>query len=60
MDAVKRGDIVWHAMPFNSELELFDSSMVDFSIQLTHDLDKKMGRDPTITMSQRDVPGTTR
>ena len=58
--AIKRGDIVWHAMPFNSELELLDASMIDFSIQLTHDLDAKLGRSNTITMSQRDVPGTTR
>eukprot|EP00117_Sycon_ciliatum_P028500 scpid54371/ scgid0629/ len=60
MEAVKRGDIVWHAMPFNSELELLDVSMVAFSLQLTHDLDTAFGRNKTITMSQRDVPGTTR
>ncbi|XP_065197324.1 uncharacterized protein LOC135828822 [Sycon ciliatum] len=59
-EAVMRGDIVWHAMPFNSELAVLDPSMVDFSIQLTHDLDAKMKRNSTITMSQRDVPGTTR
>ncbi|XP_062498804.1 uncharacterized protein LOC134176140 [Corticium candelabrum] len=59
-DAIRRGDIVWHAMPFNSQLEVLDVSLLDFSIKLTHSLDKKYGKLPTTTMSQRDVPGMTR
>ena len=47
-------------MPFNSQLEVLDVSLLDFSIKLTRSLDKKYGKLPTTTMSQRDVPGTTR
>ena len=58
--AIKRGDIVWHAFPFNAQMEFYDESMADFGFKVTHQLDAQFGRDPTITMSQRDVPGTTR
>lgn len=51
---------MWQAMPFNSQLELLDVDLLDFSIKLTHALDKRYGKAPTVTMSQRDVPGTTR
>ena len=59
-DAVKRGDIVWHAFPFNAEMEFYDRFMADFGFKVTHALDEYYGKEPTITMSQRDVPGTTR
>ncbi len=58
--AVERGDIAWHAFPFNAELEFYDRSMAEFGFILTHGLDAHFGKAPTITMSQRDVPGTTR
>ncbi|CAL8470098.1 g9640 [Coccomyxa elongata] len=60
VDAVQRGDIWWHAMPFNSELEFMDRSMLQANIQLTHELDRSFGLPPKVTMSQRDVPGFTR
>ena len=59
-DAVKRGDIVWHAFPFNAQMEFFNEALADFGFQMTHKLDEMFGRNATITMSQRDVPGTTR
>jgi hypothetical protein len=34
--------------------------MASLALQLTHDLDKKLGVAPKTVMSQRDVPGTTR
>ena len=58
--AINRGDIVWHAFPFNAQMEFYDSSLADFGFRMTHELDKKFGRNATMTMSQRDVPGTTR
>eukprot|EP00731_Ephydatia_muelleri_P008681 Em0004g1019a len=58
--AVAIGDIVWHAFPFNSQIEYYDASMVDFGFQLTHLLDDHFNLTHKITMSQRDVPGTTR
>ena len=60
IDAVKQGDITWHAFPFNSQPEyLLKPLMVDVAVNLTHRLDDKFGRPHTITMSQRDVPGMT-
>lgn len=58
--AVHRGDIYWHALPFNGQLEFFDVSLLEFAVQLTHEIDVKFGLPPKSTMSQRDVPGFTR
>ena len=59
-DAVTRGDITWHAFPFNSEPEyLLRPLMVEAGFNLTHRLDDMFGRPRTVTMSQRDVPGMT-
>ena len=55
--AVKAGHITWHALPFNAELAL---GSLGFSVQLTHDLDKRFGLAPKATGSTRDVPGMTR
>ena len=59
--AIQRGDISWHAWPFNSEMELHTIEMVEAGIQLSTNLSATLGRvggAPTV-MSQRDVPGTT-
>ena len=37
-----------------------DASLFEFGISLTHALDDQFSKPHTITMSQRDVPGTTR
>ncbi len=37
--AVARGDITWHAFPFNAELELYSPVFVDEGIALTHRID---------------------
>ena len=58
--AVKRGDIVWHAFPFNAQMEFYDAAMADFGFNVTHMLDAQFSKSPANTMSQRDVPGTTR
>ena len=59
-DAVTRGDITWHAFPFNSEPEyLLRPLMIEAGFNLTHHLDDMFGRPRTLTMSQRDVPGMT-
>ncbi|KAK9815327.1 hypothetical protein WJX72_001843 [[Myrmecia] bisecta] len=58
--AVAEGVITWHAMPFNAQLEFYDAPLVEAAVQLTHDLDALFGLPPKVTMSQRDVPGTTR
>ncbi|KAL0047364.1 hypothetical protein WJX82_001496 [Trebouxia sp. C0006] len=58
--AVYRRDIYWHALPFNGQLEFFDVSLLEFAVQMTHEIDVKFGLSPKRTMSQRDVPGFTR
>ena len=59
-DAVNRGDITWHAFPFNGEPEyLLRPLMVEAGFNVTHRLDDMFARPHTVTMSQRDVPGMT-
>lgn len=58
--AVRAGDIHWHALPHNAQVEVMDASLLAFSVQLTHDLDRRFGLPAKRTMSQRDVPGLTR
>ena len=45
---------------FNAELEFYDASLAEFAFEITHKLDGVFLRNLTRTMSQRDVPGTTR
>lgn len=58
--AAKRGDITWHAFPFNAEPELMDPSLLDAALRLTFEQDALVGHARRITYSQRDVPGLTR
>ncbi|XP_050410308.2 uncharacterized protein LOC126824914 isoform X1 [Patella vulgata] len=58
--AAKRGDITWHAGPMNMQYEALDVSMVEFSLQLSEDMDARIYQPRQHrTMSQRDVPGMT-
>ena len=50
--AVHRGDMYWHALPFNGQLEFFDVSLLEFAVQMTHEIDVKFGLAPKRTMSQ--------
>lgn len=52
MEAVHAGDIWWHAMPFNTQVELLDAPLLQYAIELTHELDAKFGQKPKRTMSQ--------
>ena len=58
--AVRRGDIGWHAFPFNAEPELFTPELFDAALNLTFEQDSWAGHAPRRTLSQRDVPGMTR
>lgn len=60
LEAVRKGDITWHAFPFNTQPEVYDAAMAEFGFQMTHQLDDRLNRPHTMTMSQRDVPGLTR
>jgi len=57
--AIARGDIAWHALPFTWQTEMLDQSMIEGSIGLSHGLDRRFG---VITTGAKmtDVPGHTR
>lgn len=57
--AVERGDIAWHALPFNWQTEMLDRSMISGSIALSKSLDRRFGR-TTTGAKMTDVPGHTR
>ena len=59
LDAMRRGAITWHAFPYNSEAELHSPDLFEFGIQLSHSLSDLLGLPRPLTISQRDVPGTT-
>lgn len=58
-NAIKNGDITWHALPFSTHTELADSSLYELGIQISKDLDKRFGK-TTISAKMTDVPGHTR
>ena len=41
--AVKRGDIVWHAFPFDAQPEVYGQEMFTWGINLTHTIDARYG-----------------
>lgn len=57
--AIQRGDIAWHALPFTWQSELLDRSMIEGSIGLSQSLDKRFGQ-TTTGAKMTDVPGHTR
>lgn len=58
--AVADGVITWHALPHNSQVEVFDVPLLEYALNLTHNLDWEFGLPSKNTLSQRDVPGLTR
>jgi len=58
-EAINRGDISWHALPFTIQTELCDSSLLESALFFSKELDKRFGR-KTITAKITDVPGVTR
>jgi len=60
-EAVKRGDIYWHAAPANIEFgNAYSAEMVEASLYLNLLLAEELGVPPSKTVSIRDVPGTVR
>ncbi|MBV8515196.1 MAG: DUF5054 domain-containing protein [Acidobacteria bacterium] len=58
-DAIARGDIAWHALPFSWQTELMDASMIAATIGFSKSLDRRFGR-ATTGAKMTDVPGHTR
>lgn len=59
-ESVANGFLTWHTFPHNAEVELADAALVDFGVDMTHEIDDYFGLPHKQTMSQRDVPGATR
>ncbi len=57
--AIMRGDIAWHALPFTTHTELMDAGLFRFGLSLSKELDRRFGRN-TIAAKMTDVPGHTR
>lgn len=60
--AVRRGDIVWHAFPFDAQPEVYSSTLFEWGLNFTKTLDRSLGlvRNGSKVLSLRDVPGLTR
>eukprot|EP00026_Physarum_polycephalum_P003968 Phypoly_transcript_03985.p1 GENE.Phypoly_transcript_03985~~Phypoly_transcript_03985.p1 ORF type:complete len:714 (+),score=74.06 Phypoly_transcript_03985:89-2230(+) len=60
-NAINQGDISWHGFPFNAQMEFaMNPDFLAAGIKSTHYLDEQFSLPPKGTISQRDVPGTTR
>jgi hypothetical protein len=58
-EAIKRGDIAWHALPFTWQTEMLSPSMIEGSLALARSLDQRFGK-VTTGAKMTDVPGHTR
>lgn len=57
--AIRRGDIVWNAVPYTVESESMNLDLFETSLLLSQKLDAKYGK-KTIAAKMTDVPGHTR
>lgn len=57
--AIRRGDIVWNAVPYTVESESMNLDLFETCLLLSQKLDKKYGK-KTIAAKMTDVPGHTR
>jgi len=58
-EAIGRGDIAWHTLPFTWQTEMLDQSMIEGSLALSKRLDQRFGK-VTTGAKMTDVPGHTR
>ncbi len=58
-EAVGRGDIAWHGLPFTWQTEMLSASMIEGSLALARSLDLRFGK-VTTGAKMTDVPGHTR
>lgn len=57
--AIRRGDIVWNAVPYTVESESMNHELFETTLFLSQKLDQKYGK-KTIAAKMTDVPGHTR
>jgi len=58
-EAIARGDIAWHALPFTWQTEMMSPSLIEGSLALARSLDRRFGK-VTTGAKMTDVPGHTR
>src|ERR1700722_5060569 len=58
-DALTRGDVAWHALPFTWQTELLDASAIEGAVGFSRSLDQRFGR-RTTGAKMTDVPGHSR
>ncbi|QJD88484.1 DUF5054 domain-containing protein [Cohnella herbarum] len=57
-EAIQKGHIVWHGLPFTTHSELMDKRLFEFGLSMSSQLDRTYGKQ-TITAKMTDVPGHT-
>ena len=57
--ALRDGSIALHAFPFNSELDMYDASLIEAGVELSASISTRYGQPRPTVLSQRDVPGMT-
>nr|WP_280521403.1 DUF5054 domain-containing protein [Paenibacillus mangrovi] len=57
-EAIRRGHIAWHGLPFTTHTELMDKQLFKFGLSISKNLDHKFGKQ-TIAAKMTDVPGHT-
>lgn len=58
-DAIDRGEVAWHALPFSFFTESMDAPLFTHGLGLSQKLDRRFGKQ-TIAAKMTDVPGHTR
>lgn len=58
-DAIARGEVAWHALPFSFFTESMDAALFRHGLGLSQSLDRRFGKQ-TIAAKMTDVPGHTR
>ncbi|UAL52064.1 DUF5054 domain-containing protein [Metabacillus dongyingensis] len=58
-DAISRGYIAWHGLPFTTHTELMDKNLFKYALTIAKNLDAEYGK-KTIAGKMTDVPGHTK
>ena len=58
-NAIRRGDVSWHGLPFTLHSELADARLYDYGLGIARELDARYGIH-TLGAKNTDVPGHTR
>eukprot|EP01121_Diplochlamys_sp_Union-15-3_P016239 TRINITY_DN548_c0_g1_i4.p1 TRINITY_DN548_c0_g1~~TRINITY_DN548_c0_g1_i4.p1 ORF type:complete len:608 (-),score=90.63 TRINITY_DN548_c0_g1_i4:25-1848(-) len=59
-DAIMRGDVTWHAIPFSLFAEVSEANLFAYGLTLGHRLDQRFNKTRKIAGSHKDVPGISK